>query len=166
MQIWPFSPLSPLISQDYTIGLASRHRPFLPMKNNVTCYHCDQLFRGMRGKTLPLMCAHAHAHKYPRPCVGAVTAVTGNMGGGHGRAGYCRSNHADAEEMAEVLLLEGTWCEMCRREGRVTAAEEVHHILPLADGGSHDAENLMALCKSCHSRITATDGGRWGKPRG
>lgn len=57
-------------------------------------------------------------------------------------------------------------CEMCRREGRVTAVEEVHHILPLAGGGSHDAENLMSLCKSCHSRITATEGGRWGRPRG
>lgn len=57
-------------------------------------------------------------------------------------------------------------CEMCRREGRITPAAEVHHILPLADGGTHDPENLMALCKPCHSRITATEGGRWGKPRG
>ena len=45
-------------------------------------------------------------------------------------------------------------CEQCEREGRLTPAEEVHHILPLADGGTHDVENLMALCKSCHSRIT------------
>ena len=28
-------------------------------------------------------------------------------------------------------------CEMCLREGRATAAEEVHHIVPLADGGTH-----------------------------
>ena len=45
-------------------------------------------------------------------------------------------------------------CEQCEKEGRLTLAEEVHHILPLADGGTHDAENLMALCKSCHSSIT------------
>ena len=57
-------------------------------------------------------------------------------------------------------------CEMCLRENRYTEAREVHHILPLADGGSHDASNLMALCKPCHSRITATEGGRWGKPQG
>ena len=57
-------------------------------------------------------------------------------------------------------------CEVCRREGRYTEAREVHHINPLADGGTHDANNLMALCKPCHSRITATEGGRWGKPRG
>jgi len=45
-------------------------------------------------------------------------------------------------------------CEQCEKEGRLTLAEEVHHILPLTDGGTHDEKNLMALCKSCHSRIT------------
>ena len=56
-------------------------------------------------------------------------------------------------------------CEMCLREGRATAAEEVRHIVPLADGGTHDDGNLMSLCKRCHSRITATEGGRWGRLR-
>ena len=37
-------------------------------------------------------------------------------------------------------------CEMCRREGRVTAAAEVHHIVSLSAGGTHDESNLMALC--------------------
>ena len=45
-------------------------------------------------------------------------------------------------------------CEQCKSEGRLTAAEEVHHILPLANGGTNDEGNLMALCKSCHSSIT------------
>ena len=45
-------------------------------------------------------------------------------------------------------------CEQCEQEGRLTPAEEVHHILPLANGGAHDDDNLMALCKSCHSSIT------------
>ena len=40
------------------------------------------------------------------------------------------------------------------KENRLTPAEEVHHILPLADGGTHDDDNLMALCESCHSKIT------------
>ena len=46
-------------------------------------------------------------------------------------------------------------CEQCKRDGRLTPAAEVHHILPLSEGGSHDDSNLMSLCKSCHSRITA-----------
>jgi 5-methylcytosine-specific restriction protein A len=45
-------------------------------------------------------------------------------------------------------------CEKCTGAGRVTPAREVHHILPLAKGGTHDEDNLMALCSSCHSGIT------------
>ena len=45
-------------------------------------------------------------------------------------------------------------CEQCEQKGRITPAEEVHHILPLASGGTNDEGNLMALCKCCHSRIT------------
>jgi 5-methylcytosine-specific restriction protein A len=47
----------------------------------------------------------------------------------------------------------------------VTAAAEVHHILPLSQGGTHAEANLMALCKECHSRITAREGGRWAPAR-
>jgi len=56
------------------------------------------------------------------------------------------------------FLLRHPLCEQCKSEGRLTAAEEVHHILPLADGGTNDESNLMALCKSCHSKITAASG--------
>ena len=52
------------------------------------------------------------------------------------------------------FLLRHPLCEQCKSEGRLTAAEEVHHILPLANGGTNDEGNLMALCKSCHSSIT------------
>lgn len=44
-------------------------------------------------------------------------------------------------------------CEMCKRQGRYTAATEVHHVKPLADGGTNDIDNLMALCRSCHARV-------------
>ena len=51
-------------------------------------------------------------------------------------------------------------CEQCQREGRLTPAQEVHHIKPLADGGTHDTENLMSLCSSCHSGITLSENNR------
>ena len=54
-------------------------------------------------------------------------------------------------------------CEECQKSGRLTPAEEVHHILPLSKGGGNEASNLMALCKSCHSRITVEMGDRWKK---
>ena len=52
-------------------------------------------------------------------------------------------------------------CEECQKQGKLTPAEEVHHILPLSKGGGNEKSNLMALCKSCHSRITAESGDRW-----
>ena len=52
-------------------------------------------------------------------------------------------------------------CEQCRKEGRLTVATEVHHILPLRHGGTHADENLMALCKPCHSRISIEMGDRF-----
>ncbi len=54
-------------------------------------------------------------------------------------------------------------CEECQKQGKLTPAEEVHHILPLSKGGGNEKSNLMALCKSCHSRITAESGDRWGR---
>ena len=52
-------------------------------------------------------------------------------------------------------------CEQCKKNGTLTPAEEVHHIKPLSSGGKNDEDNLMSLCKSCHSEITAREGGRW-----
>jgi 5-methylcytosine-specific restriction protein A len=52
-------------------------------------------------------------------------------------------------------------CEECLTKGRYVATEEIHHKLPLAQGGTHDRKNLIALCKECHARIHAQNGDRW-----
>jgi 5-methylcytosine-specific restriction protein A len=51
-------------------------------------------------------------------------------------------------------------CEQCKRSGRLTPAQEVHHILPLSQGGTHDPTNLMSLCTACHSGITLAENNR------
>ena len=49
-------------------------------------------------------------------------------------------------------LREHSICEKCGME-----ATEIHHIQPLSEGGSKYSEfNLMPLCHSCHSKITAS----------
>ena len=60
---------------------------------------------------------------------------------------------------------EHPFCEQCFERGVIVPVEEVHHIIPLAEGGTHDPDNLISLCKSCHSRIHAKRGDRWGKNR-
>ena len=54
-------------------------------------------------------------------------------------------------------------CEECQRHGRYVKAEHVHHVRPLSEGGTHDEDNLMALCRKCHSKIHAERGDRWGR---
>jgi 5-methylcytosine-specific restriction protein A len=46
---------------------------------------------------------------------------------------------------------------------RLTPANEVHHIVALRDGGTHDFSNLMSLCKSCHSKRTDKGNGGFGR---
>lgn len=52
-------------------------------------------------------------------------------------------------------------CEQCLKEGRYVKTEEIHHKLPLSQGGTHERSNLIALCRSCHAKIHAENGGRW-----
>ena len=63
----------------------------------------------------------------------------------------------------QLYIKEHPVCEVCEKKGIVKAVEEVHHIIPLSEGGTHSDDNLMSLCKSCHSKITAKEGGRWRK---
>ena len=51
-------------------------------------------------------------------------------------------------------------CERCLKAGRMTPLEEVHHILPVSRGGTHDESNLISLCRSCHNIIHLEMGDR------
>lgn len=52
-------------------------------------------------------------------------------------------------------------CVECERAGRITAATEVHHRVPVQQGGNRDEKqrlmyslsNLMPLCHACHVEI-------------
>jgi 5-methylcytosine-specific restriction protein A len=59
-------------------------------------------------------------------------------------------------KIRQLFLAKHPLCERCLLENRLIPATEVHHKLPLSDGGTHSDDNLQALCKSCHSRITVT----------
>lgn len=52
------------------------------------------------------------------------------------------------------------FCECCYKSGRMTVATECHHIIPISKGGQSTTNNLMALCKSCHTRIHCKLGDR------
>ena len=51
-------------------------------------------------------------------------------------------------------------CEQCEKAGKITPTQEIHHIIPLSENGTHDESNLMALCTACHSGITLAENNR------
>ena len=70
------------------------------------------------------------------------------------------------KRIRDKYAAEHPFCEMCFERGIIVPTEEIHHKLPLSEGGTHDRSNLIALCKSCHSTIHAKRGDYWGNHRG
>ncbi len=69
-----------------------------------------------------------------------------------------------------IFLKRNPLCVHCKRDGKVTPATEVDHIIPHRGNLAlfwDKLTNWMALCKPCHSKKTATEDGGFGnmKPR-
>ena len=58
---------------------------------------------------------------------------------------------------ARILRRDGGLCQPCQSDGHVTGATEVDHIVPKAQGGGDNDENLQAICIECHSAKTARE---------
>ena len=84
---------------------------------------------------------------------------------------YGRDNNTNRKygrawkRIRDKYAAEHPFCERCFERGILVETEEIHHKLPLSEGGTHDRRNLIALCKSCHSREHAERGDRWRKAR-
>lgn len=54
-------------------------------------------------------------------------------------------------------LLSEPLCRHCKRDGQLTVANEVDHILPKLKGGSDHENNLQSLCRYHHRIKTAEE---------
>jgi 5-methylcytosine-specific restriction protein A len=72
-----------------------------------------------------------------------------------------RSGHAAAKIRKQVLAEEPI-CRPCQAKTppRVTASEEVDHIIALEDGGAEDRDNMQGICRACHLSKTAEEAKR------
>lgn len=64
----------------------------------------------------------------------------------------------DPEVRAFVLVQANGRCESCNQLAPFTTAAgvpylEVHHVVPLANGGPDTVSNAVALCPNCHRRV-------------
>ena len=52
------------------------------------------------------------------------------------------------------LLIDNGMCVECLKEGRLTKATTVHHIIEVKEDWSKrfDIDNLISLCHSCHNK--------------
>jgi len=75
------------------------------------------------------------------------------------------------QQFRDSFLKAHPLCEECKRNGKVTPATDVDHIVPHKGNKNifWDENNLQALCHACHARKTVNEDGGFGNaitPRG
>lgn len=70
---------------------------------------------------------------------------------------YQRGYDSSWKVVRKYHLENNPLCNDCLKEGRYVGGNEIHHIKKLAEFPHlrDDPNNLMTLCKSCHSKRTA-----------
>lgn len=58
----------------------------------------------------------------------------------------------DWEDRRLQVIDEFNYCKKCKKSGTRSSPLHVHHIVPIAKGGSHRLSNLEVLCEKCHQR--------------
>ena len=61
-------------------------------------------------------------------------------------------NYGYANTKAYVLFRDSYTCQSCKGKRKDTRLE-VHHIIFRSNGGSDEAENLITLCRTCHTKV-------------
>lgn len=114
----------------------------MPSKAKQQCSYpgCTALVSGRRceaHKPKPFHKANGERHQYDRPSPSA------------------RGYGTDWVKTRRQYLVMNPLCEDCSRlYERIEPATEVHHIKRKATGGGDEWDNLMSLCKRCHSKRT------------
>lgn len=56
-----------------------------------------------------------------------------------------------------IELKRTKFCMECGHRFKPTEKPEIHHVQPKRLGGDQNFENLIAICKSCHTRLDAEE---------
>ncbi|EHL17400.1 hypothetical protein HMPREF9630_00567 [Peptoanaerobacter stomatis] len=55
----------------------------------------------------------------------------------------------------KILRRDEYLCQECKRYGKSTKADTVHHIIPISEDKTKrlDSHNLISLCGDCHNKM-------------
>ncbi len=55
----------------------------------------------------------------------------------------------------KVLARDRNECQRCKRKGKYSKAEAIHHIIELEEDPTKalNTDNLISLCKACHNEL-------------
>lgn len=108
----------------------------------------------------------------PRPCTNPrcrAYAVKGGKCETHQKIPWDHGNKSRHERgydykwvvlRKRILKRDGHLCQDCKRNGRISLAQMVDHIINKASGGTDDDDNLEAICRRCHSEKTQLEAAR------
>lgn len=66
------------------------------------------------------------------------------------RYGWSKGSDRRWRKLRARKLADEPRCEPCLVKGLVTVATEVHHVLPISEGGAkYDYANLQSVCSDC-----------------
>lgn len=57
------------------------------------------------------------------------------------------------EIRAEIIKRDRYTCFRCEEVARRMSDLSVHHLIPRAEGGGENEENLITLCHACHNEV-------------
>lgn len=62
-----------------------------------------------------------------------------------------------------ILKRDKYLCQECKKYGRNTEANVVHHLIEIEDDSSLKLtnSNLQSVCKACHNKLHPEKGGHW-----
>ena len=63
-----------------------------------------------------------------------------------------RQKHRAARHRETVMQRDGTSCYYCGKPNLTGRGATLDHLVPLCDGGTNDAENLVLACARCNSQ--------------
>ena len=58
----------------------------------------------------------------------------------------------------QVFTRDNNICQRCKKQPKIL---DVHHIIPIVNGGTHALDNLISLCPKCHKAVEPSTPKGW-----